>query len=69
MKANTGDWLVEPVHLGEHRRRGLVTGVRGPDGEPPYLVRWTETDRKTLFFPGEGTRVVAAADIGRYAEG
>jgi hypothetical protein len=70
MKAHNGDWLViEPVRVGEHRRRGLVTDVRGTDGEPPYRVRWTDTDRETLFFPGEGAHIVPAAEIGRHAAG
>ena len=47
MKAHTGDWIVvEPLHVGEHRRRGLVLDVRGPDGGPPYLVRWSVSDQR-----------------------
>jgi hypothetical protein len=70
MKADNGDWLVvEPVRIGDHRRRGLVLDIRGPDGEPPYLVRWSDTGHESLFFPGEGTRVVSPDDIARYAQG
>ncbi|MGR6998946.1 DUF1918 domain-containing protein [Yinghuangia aomiensis] len=38
-------------------RVGEVVEVRHPDGTPPYLVRWTDDDRETLFFPGPETHV------------
>jgi hypothetical protein len=67
MKARIGDWLVvESLHVGERRRRGQVTEVRGGDGGPPFLVRWEGDERETLFFPREGTHVVGPEDIGRY---
>jgi hypothetical protein len=70
MKAESGDWLVvEPLHIGDHRRRGLVLDVRGRDGAPPYLVRWSDTGHESLIFPGEGTHVVPPDDIARYAQG
>ena len=70
MKAQPGQWLViEPAHLGEHRRRGLVLDARGADGGPPYLVRWADTGHETLFVPGEGAHVVAAEDIEKYVTG
>jgi hypothetical protein len=53
MHASAGDWLVvTPPRLGEPPRRGLILGVRGAGGEPPYRVRWTDTDHETLVFPG-----------------
>ncbi len=53
MRAHVGDWIVvEAVHLGGPRRRGLIVRLEHPDGTPPYVVRWTEDDRETLFFPG-----------------
>jgi Domain of unknown function (DUF1918) len=53
MIAAEGDWLVvQPRHVGDHGRRGLVLDVRGPSGGPPYLVRWTDTDHEALVFPG-----------------
>jgi hypothetical protein len=59
MKARSGDWLVvEAVHVGEHRRTGQVIDVRGTDGDPPYVVRWSDTGRESVFFPREGTHVV-----------
>jgi len=70
MKAHTGDWLVvESQHVGERRRCGEVVDVRGADGGPPYLVRWSDDDRETLFFPREGTHVVPPDEIDAYVRG
>jgi len=64
MIAKQGDWLiVEPVHVGEKRRRGQVVGVRGRDGSPPFVVRWSDSDHETLVFPGDSTHVVPADEI------
>ncbi len=53
MRAHVGDWIVvEALHLGGERRRGQIVGLEHEDGTPPYVVRWTEDDRETLFFPG-----------------
>lgn len=61
MNAERGDWLVvEPPHVGEHGRRGLIVDVRDPAGAPPYLVRWVDTDHETLVFPGPTSRVEKA---------
>jgi hypothetical protein len=38
--------------LGEPDRCGRVVEARGPDGEPPYLIRWDDSDHEVLFFPG-----------------
>ncbi|GAA0528333.1 hypothetical protein GCM10011581_31600 [Saccharopolyspora subtropica] len=58
MRAEVGEWLIaEPVHLDGHRRKGQIIEVHGPDGEPPYLVRWIDDDRVTLFFPGPDTHL------------
>lgn len=58
MKAHTGDTLVlEGTHLGDPRRLGTITEVHGTDGAPPYLVRWSESGRETLCFPGPDARV------------
>jgi hypothetical protein len=34
-----------------------VEEVRGDDGDPPYLVRWDDTGRTTLLFPGSDCRI------------
>jgi hypothetical protein len=67
MKARIGDWLVvEGVHVGERRRCGRITEVHGDGGDPPFVVRWEDAERETLFFPGEGAHVVAPEEIGRF---
>ncbi|GAA2110728.1 hypothetical protein GCM10009841_33010 [Microlunatus panaciterrae] len=35
-------------------RTGEVLEIQGPDGGPPYLVRWTD-GHTGLFYPGPGT--------------
>ncbi|MFE2866005.1 DUF1918 domain-containing protein [Embleya sp. NPDC059259] len=58
MKAQVGDWVVvESPHVGEPRRVGLVIRVEHADGTPPYMVRWTEDDHESLFFPGPETHI------------
>lgn len=38
-------------HVGEPNRDGEILEVRGTDGTPPYLVRWSDTGHEALFFP------------------
>ena len=57
MKAQVGDELiVKGLHVGNPDRRGVITEVRGKDGGPPYLVRWSD-GRETSFFPSSDTVV------------
>jgi Domain of unknown function (DUF1918) len=59
VKAKVGDKIViAGHHLGEPERDAEVLEVRGPDGEPPYLVRWAEDGHEGLFFPGTDASVV-----------
>ena len=52
MQANVGDRIVIKGHrVGEHERDAEVLEV-GPNGGPPYKVRWSDTGHETLFFPG-----------------
>lgn len=32
-------------------------GLHHDDGTPPYDVRWSDTERISLFFPGPDTRI------------
>jgi hypothetical protein len=58
MKAQVGDMLVVTSHhVGEPDRTGEVLEVRGPDGGPPYLVRWDDSGEEGLVFPGSDARV------------
>ena len=55
MKASAGDELtVKGRGQGDEDRHGTIIEVRGPDGAPPYLVRWRD-DLETLFFRASGT--------------
>lgn len=58
MHANIGDrLLVEGHKVGDPRREGEVVEVRGSDGTPPYVVRWTD-GHEGLVFPGPDAHVV-----------
>ena len=53
MHATVGDRIViQGHHTGQPVRTCQVTEVRGPDGGPPYLVRWSDSGHETLYFPG-----------------
>jgi hypothetical protein len=59
MRANVGDkMLIKGHHVGEPDRDGEIIDVRGPDGEPPYVVRWGDTGHETYFYPGSDAVVV-----------
>ena len=52
MHANVGDRIVvRATHVGESNRDGEIREVHGPDGTPPYVVRWSDTGHEGLFFP------------------
>ena len=58
MRASVGDRMViKGHHLGEPDRDGEILEVRGPEGEPPFLVRWEDTGHIVLFFPGPDATV------------
>jgi hypothetical protein len=57
MKAAVGDRLViNATHVDGPVRDGEVVEVRGTDGAPPYLVRWSD-GHEGLFFPGADATV------------
>lgn len=61
MHATIGDRLhVHGNHVGEADRKGEILEVRGPDGAPPYVVRF-EDGHTGLIFPGPDAEVEAAA--------
>jgi len=58
MKASVGDLIRIKNHkIGTTDRTAAVLEVRGPDGTPPWLVRWDDTGHETLFFPGPDASV------------
>ncbi len=53
MQAHVGDQIrVRAHHAHEADRCGEVLEVRGPDGGPPFVVRWDDSGHEVLFFPG-----------------
>jgi hypothetical protein len=64
MQAKKGDWLVvESSAVDRSGRRGLVLDVEGPDGTPPFLVRWEDNGHEGLIFPGPDAHVAAAGSV------
>lgn len=58
MHARVGDQIViRSAHVDEPVRDGEVLEVRGPDGSPPYLVRWSDTGHEALLIPGPDATV------------
>jgi hypothetical protein len=52
MHATIGDQLhVHGRTVGEQDHLGQIVEVRGPDGQPPYLVRHSD-GHESLVFPG-----------------
>jgi len=65
MRAHVGDAInVDSRHVGEHERVGVITEVRGPDGAPPYLVKWDD-GKQAVFFPSADCTVSAKSDASR----
>lgn len=65
MRARVGDRIILAAeHIDQPTRDGEVLEVRGDDGGPPYLVRWSD-GHTGLIFPGPGTvlRLGAADDV------
>ncbi|MDP2293292.1 MAG: DUF1918 domain-containing protein [Actinomycetota bacterium] len=57
MHASVGDRIVVRGHrVGEHERDAEIIEV-GPDGGPPYKVRWGDTGHEALFFPGNDASI------------
>ena len=58
MRASAGDRVVvRATHVDEPNRDGEVLEVRRPDGEPPWVVQWSDNGHRSLFFPGPDTVV------------
>ncbi len=56
--ARVGDRLiVGGSTVGDEGRDGEIVGLHHPDGTPPFDVRWSDTGRVTLVFPGPDARV------------
>ena len=73
MQAQTGDRIIiKPHRAGQPVRDCEVLEVRGPNGLPPYVVRWEDDGHEGFFFPGSDAVVqhlhregdAAAEDVG-----
>jgi len=54
MRAAIGDKVVLLTHhvgARERKRTAIILAVEGPNGEPPYLVRW-EDGHESMLTPG-----------------
>jgi hypothetical protein len=57
MQATVGDQIViRSQHVDEQVRSGEIIDVRGPDGSPPFLVRWGD-GHEALIYPGPDAEV------------
>lgn len=58
MQASVGDRLViHSTHVDGPVRDGEILEVRGTDGAPPYVVRWSDNGHEGLVFPGPDATV------------
>jgi hypothetical protein len=58
LQASPGDRLVvHPHRLGEPPRDAEVLEALGPQGGPPFRVRWSDDGRETTLFPGSDARI------------
>lgn len=58
MQASVGDVLVIP---GREGRTGLVIGVVGKNGAPPYVIKWLNDGHITMVTPDPYSRIVRAS--------
>ncbi len=52
-----------------HNPTGRIVGVYSAVGAPPYLVRWCDDHRETLFVPGSQDEVCRSPDAPSSAAG
>ena len=58
MHASVGDRLiVHGTHVDDPVRDGEIIEVRGKNGEPPYVVRWSDDGHEGFVFPGPDATV------------
>jgi hypothetical protein len=65
MHAKVGDRLImEGVHVGDPKRIGVISAVSHADGTPPYTVKWVDSERETLVYPGSECHIEQAEQAG-----
>jgi hypothetical protein len=64
MYAKAGDWLIVEITGTDHGvRRAKILEVASLDGSPPFRVRWLDTDREGLVFPGADAYVLTRDEL------
>jgi hypothetical protein len=64
MRAQVGERLLfHGQKVGSADHSGSILEVRGPDGGPPYLVRFSD-GHEGLVFPGTDCQVVHSSETG-----
>ena len=61
MRAKVGDLLVVS---GSESRTGRVIRVLGPDGAPPYVIKWLSDGHIAMVTPSPYSRIVPAGQQG-----
>jgi Domain of unknown function (DUF1918) len=56
MRAQAGDRLL----TGTGGSVGLIVGVLGPEGQPPYVVKWQRSGHITMVLPDQYARIIPA---------
>ncbi len=58
MRAAVGDRLIIKGHnVGAPDKDAEILEVHGENGEPPWVVRWSEDGHEGLFFPGPDAEI------------
>ncbi|HSJ72704.1 MAG TPA: CBS domain-containing protein [Miltoncostaeaceae bacterium] len=62
LTASPGDRLViGPHHLGGQQRDAEILEARGDRGGPPFLVRWEDSGRISVLYPGSDAHIERTA--------
>jgi Domain of unknown function (DUF1918) len=59
MRANIGDLLVV---AGSQSRTGLIIGIVGKAGAPPYVIKWLSDGHIAMVTPDPYSRIVPSPD-------
>jgi Domain of unknown function (DUF1918) len=60
VRASVGDVLVVP---GTESRAGMVIGVVGKNGVPPYVIKWLNDGHIAMVTPDPYSRIVRASTL------
>jgi len=66
MHAAPGDWLVVKSSRDTvHARHALILTV-SDGGDPPFHIKWIDTGRESLIYPGPDAVVITAEEQAEY---